>query len=225
VKIVKGGNAVKRCARCQSTRIVADFTKDRTRKDGLDPWCRGCKRAHYAINKVAYLLARRKYYHENSERLRAEKRDWSEKHKASKAEYDRRYRSSHRKEILARKRRWAQANPDAANRWKRDNPQKMRRYKRAWAKAHPEYGRARENRRRARLLSTGGSYTIEEWEGVCARYGWRCLACGRPDIEIDHVIPLSRGGMNTIDNLQPLYRTCNARKGARVIDFRMGPAA
>jgi len=32
---------------------------------------------------------------------------------------------------------------------------------------------------------------------------------------VDHVIPLSRGGADTIDNKQPTHRTCNRAKGTR----------
>ncbi len=44
-----------------------------------------------------------------------------------------------------------------------------------------------------------------------------CKFCGSKDsLEIDHIIPLSRGGTNELSNLQILCRTCNRKKGARV---------
>lgn len=36
----------------------------------------------------------------------------------------------------------------------------------------------------------------------------------------DHVVPLSRGGTNYIDNIQPLCGPCNSQKHAKTIDFR-----
>ena len=40
-----------------------------------------------------------------------------------------------------------------------------------------------------------------------------CTMCGSTrDLVADHVIPLSRGGTSTPDNLQVLCRTCNTRK-------------
>ena len=62
---------------------------------------------------------------------------------------------------------------------------------------------------------------VTEFCALLEKYEYRCLACGSKDhIVVDHVIPLSRGGMNTIDNLQPLCFTCNAKKHAKTIDYR-----
>ena len=41
----------------------------------------------------------------------------------------------------------------------------------------------------------------------------RCMKCGSGEnLEIDHVVPLARGGSNRLENLQLLCRDCNRRK-------------
>lgn len=52
---------------------------------------------------------------------------------------------------------------------------------------------------------------------VYERDGYACLHCGAADrLSLDHIHPFSRGGADTLDNLQTLCRPCNSRKGARV---------
>lgn len=51
---------------------------------------------------------------------------------------------------------------------------------------------------------------------VYRRDKYRCLNCGDwGDLTLDHVIPESKGGESTMDNLQTLCRVCNSRKGVK----------
>lgn len=93
----------------------------------------------------------------------------------------------------------------------------------------PEYKR-RKNRqsnwknqkRDAIRWSLTEHYTLEEWEALCKKYDYLCLACKKHGLEltVDHVIPISRGGKDTIDNIQPLCRSCNSKKNNKHIDYR-----
>lgn len=52
-------------------------------------------------------------------------------------------------------------------------------------------------------------------EFIYDRDGRRCLLCGATEpLEVDHRIPLARGGTNDLENLQTLCAPCNRRKGA-----------
>lgn len=45
----------------------------------------------------------------------------------------------------------------------------------------------------------------------------RCITCGATDhLSLDHIIPWSLGGEDTMENLQTMCRSCNSRKGNRV---------
>jgi len=75
---------------------------------------------------------------------------------------------------------------------------------------------------RASLHNADGKIMASEWRRLCKKFGNKCLCCGRSDVKLtlDHIVPLSHGGSNTIDNAQPLCNSCNSRKGTRTIDFR-----
>lgn len=58
---------------------------------------------------------------------------------------------------------------------------------------------------------------------VMARDGGTCRACGTTrNPSIDHIHPVSRGGMTVLANLQVLCRSCNSRKAT---SLRHGAAA
>lgn len=53
---------------------------------------------------------------------------------------------------------------------------------------------------------------------VFARDGWTCQYCGAPAENLDHVIPRSKGGPHTWDNVVAACRRCNSRKENRALD-------
>jgi 5-methylcytosine-specific restriction endonuclease McrA len=53
--------------------------------------------------------------------------------------------------------------------------------------------------------------------GVFARDGHRCQYCGAAAESIDHVIPRSRGGAHSWDNVVAACRPCNVRKRDRLL--------
>ncbi|MGH7489948.1 MAG: HNH endonuclease [bacterium] len=60
---------------------------------------------------------------------------------------------------------------------------------------------------------------------VAVRDGGRCRQCGsNKELHFDHVIPWSKGGPNTVDNIQLLCGTCNRRKGADDIPADLPPS-
>jgi 5-methylcytosine-specific restriction endonuclease McrA len=71
-----------------------------------------------------------------------------------------------------------------------------------------------------------GRHTPLEWEELKKQHKYTCLCCMRsePDISLekDHIIPVSKGGSNFIENIQPLCVSCNRRKSAKVIRYQIG---
>jgi len=77
--------------------------------------------------------------------------------------------------------------------------------------------------RKRRIRNIVGSHTFGEWETLKAQYNWTCPCCGKsePTIKLseDHIIPVSKGGSNNIENLQPLCHSCNSRKNVKIIKY------
>ena len=89
-------------------------------------------------------------------------------------------------------------------RWRAANPQRAR-----------AYVRLSDHRRRA---ASGGDFIrVDDWLALLAKYDGHC-AYGTDHtgpIEADHRTPLSRGGLNTIENILPACQRCNRRKHTR----------
>ena len=76
--------------------------------------------------------------------------------------------------------------------------------------------RLRHARKRAR-----GEVSASEWQALCAYFGNVCLCCGQAvSLTMDHVVPIAKDGTNTIDNIQPLGKSCNSKKATKIIDYR-----
>lgn len=43
-----------------------------------------------------------------------------------------------------------------------------------------------------------------------------CFKPGRPDDQVDHIVPVVKGGTSTRANLRRAHRTCNERRGSQL---------
>lgn len=122
---------------------------------------------------------------------------------------------------------WLKANPGKKRAlniaWEKSHPERAKASRRKWRKANPEREIAQVHKRNARIAGNGGSFTAGEWELLKERYGYRCPACGKSEPEIkltvDHIVPISKGGVNSIVNIQPLCLKCNSRKHIQIARF------
>lgn len=103
--------------------------------------------------------------------------------------------------------------------WKQRNPEKEREY----ARAHYLTEKGREAIRRAQLRrkNIAGFHSEKAWTELKIALFYACVMCLRQEPEVkltkDHIVPISAGGTDYIENIQPLCRSCNSRKGAKIM--------
>jgi len=138
------------------------------------------------------------------------------------ADYDK-----HREERLAQKREYFRNLPDDKREKKRLDHLEWQRRKAAakpkqWeVRAPSAYQSTRFQNWKARKMGVTGTITAQEWAAVCERYGGICLCCRElKPLTLDHIVPLTRGGLNVIENAQPLCFRCNNLKRCKSVDFR-----
>jgi hypothetical protein len=66
--------------------------------------------------------------------------------------------------------------------------------------------------KRTAALGLVSDLTIEEWLGILDYYGNRCAECEGDWTDLDHIIPVSKGGGTTKNNVRPLCKHCNSVK-------------
>lgn len=194
----------KECIKC-GWQPIASFGKDASKKNGLQTRCKTCINAYLRGRYHEDINASRKYcldkYYARPEiykpiRAKSQKR-------LKVMVYNRQYNRTYRRKIT---------------------PQYIelkRKSTRRWAQEHRARRCLTQHKRRALKLGSLTSYTQTEWYALCNWFGNMCLACGAKNVlTVDHVIPLSKGGSNGVENLQPLCRSCNSKKSARATDYR-----
>lgn len=199
----------KTCTRCKQPKPLAEFYAHARYKDGYMTWCKVCKRAYDKER-----LARPDVAERNREYMARWYADMPAERKAAyvqrRREYDKR---RWRTDPLVRERKGRQKHQSVKRR-KGDPVFEAKR--RGWKLAH-------NHRRRARIAERGGEFSYSQWAALLKQYGYRCLCCGASDVLLtpDHIVPLSRGGSNSIDNIQPLCAPCNGKKSTKTIDYRV----
>lgn len=81
----------------------------------------------------------------------------------------------------------------------------------------------RKKVRRERIKIYGGFHSIGEWELLKAQYNFICPSCKQQEPKIkltrDHIVAISKGGSDNIENIQPLCVSCNSRKSTNHIRY------
>ena len=92
-------------------------------------------------------------------------------------------------------------------------------YHRNYCKKHPQNIAHLKARRYAREKGATGKHTLREWQELKEESGGHCVFCWTiKPLTKDHIIPLSEGGTDYIDNIQPLCRNCNSRKWKHIYE-------
>lgn len=193
-------NETKICTQCGENKPLSAFGRDARAKSGLTGLCKECNaaksKAYYKAHKEECKAKQRAHYEAHREERKASVAAYRAAEPEKRKVWNKTYNDTHRDEIKIYQNAWREANPERLAMILRNN--------------------------RANRKGAVGLVSLSEWTALVDRYHGRCLCCGKvTDLTMDHVVPLSKGGMNDIGNVQPLCQSCNSAKFDRHIDYRM----
>lgn len=232
---------VKVCTKCKAAKALEEFSRNAYRKDGLQHRCKACVAGHYLVNRKAiraknnvYSVAHRREkaaydkarYVANPEKKLAQCREWYAENREAAIEASRHWALAHPEKDRARKDAWAAANPEKVRArgaaYRAAHPHAVR----IWRVANPEAYRAHNHSRRAWECQAEGSHTGADIRDLFVEQVGLCRYCGcdldDSSYHVDHVLPLSRGGSDSRENLALTCPTCNLSKGAKILGEWLG---
>ena len=186
---------MKKCTRCKQEFPANNeyYTNDKSRHDGLYPSCKECRKKDKAAQYI-----------------------------------------KHREKTLARNAAWRKNNPDNRKDNYNRNKEHYQNKSREWRLNNPDQAllstRIGNRKYRAKLLNlVHEDYTEND---IINAYGTNCYLCNNAidfaaprkgpgsdqSFWPDHVIPTSRGGENTINNIRPCHKKCNLSKHNKTYD-------
>jgi len=193
---------IKTCTKCGETKELSLFYKDKNLRDGHMNLCKDCQKSY-------------------------QKRIYQEK-RAEKLEYQKKYAKKNADKIREYHKKWCQENAErkreAHKKYYQENKGRYREWHKKWKEENRDLARAidsnKRDRRRA-LMKKNGTFRVTNKDAK-KLYQKNCVFCGENEnIEIDHVIPIAKGGVHGISNLQPLCHSCNSKKSDMfMIEFK-----
>lgn len=182
---------MKICKKCgaELPRTLEHFFRDSTHVDGLGSACKKCRGE-----------AHQQYCAKNKEKLAHYQKEWHDRHLEYIKDYNKRN------------------GPVYYQKNKTQIKLKQITYNREYIKT--PHGRAldiaKKNKRKALKKLSGGAYTVEQWEACLLYFGNKCaytseILCAA-NTNVEHVIPLAKGGTSFIWNIVPATVRANASK-------------
>jgi hypothetical protein len=109
---------------------------------------------------------------------------------------------------------------ERATTWNRNNPEKRSKINKKWHDKNPDKNRIYKSERRSRSKKlSDGTITARNLRLLPKEI---CGICNKPldwsdksKIHLDHIIPLIKGGLNSINNVQWAHAKCNLSKGSK----------
>lgn len=182
-------------------------------KNSLRGDCKGCKQKQASDFRVENPGYDKRRYEKTRDRQLELSRKWYQENKEHVAAYNKKYKEENIEAVREKNRRWEEKNKE-----------KRRKQQREWTENNRERYNAKMRKMNAkRDAIKRGATTAEKFgrEDVLEKWGTDCHICDElvdlEDWHMEHVVPLSKGGPHTLENVKPAHPICNLQKGTKPV--------
>jgi 5-methylcytosine-specific restriction endonuclease McrA len=225
------------CRECDrlASKIYAEANREKVREADRRRWAEkfrtteekatAAKRTRIwaQANSERLIDYRKGYYRANSEALKRQSKEWYDANKERAQSLSKAWRDAHPDKMRTYLKNW---RLNASNKlkksisfraWALTHPNKMREYYRRWYIKNQAV--LRVSQRERQVLYATSDFDSNSWQRILTYFGHCCAYCLRKDepLTMDHMVPISKGGSHTEDNVVPACKSCNSKKGNRPI--------
>lgn len=172
-----------------------------------DKSCYACRMEK--VEDKTVVKARSQAWYSRNKKLNKERTyEWRLKNSDRDKQNSNAWREKNREKLNARDAEWRSKNKrkfaEAMFRWRKKNPDKFLKNARYYSVIYNALKRGKS-----------GKVSKDELFAILETQNNKCVYCNTDLVEFhfDHIMPISLGGENSIDNIQALCPTCNCRKG------------
>ena len=204
---------LKRCTKCGENKPSTNeyFSYTNKSKGKLKTWCKVCDKEYqkeYRENNKDTIKEKNKVYRENNkDKIREYKKEYRENNKDKIREGRKVHYENNKDKVREGRKVYYENNKDTIlekNKvYYENNKDKVR----EWSKRYQHKKRG-----------NGGSYTKAQWLDALEYFDYKCAytgECIKHSCDIEHIVPISKGGTSYIWNLVPSTKSANCSKHNR----------
>lgn len=196
-----------KCSKCGIIKPVSEFSKGKN-SSGYKSHCKECVHKAYLKDKERILAQHKTYYENNKEKSLESCKKYRDEHKEERRAYFQQYYIEHSETLKENHKKRYEEKADEINEKAKEyvkrvsQTERYKNYKRNYRQARESLKRNLEN-----------TLTEKEWQELIVLFNGVCAYCGKKrKLTQDHIIPITKGGGYTKNNIIPCCGSCNSSK-------------
>ena len=206
------------CTKCKQEKELSEFSIRDIKRQYYKSHCKNCDRLYRQENAEAIRIKRKIYDNKNKEKIRASDKEYRRNNSDKIKEYSKEHYEKNKEKIREQKKKYREENKIKIKEYRQKNREAISKRNSIYRQTEDyKISKRNSSHKRRAIIKSGNINTIELKELL--NNTKHCYWCNKKlnenKIQIDHYMPLSKGGTHTIDNIVISCPKCNLTKNAK----------